>query len=281
MSSARTATAPIAQTATAAAPVLDPMISPPPAPSSRALTAPVTAVGVVTPAAGTPSIDSAPKARRQPNTARPTRSRRSNTTPAGGQAPVTGPLRGSTLPVPPPVDVGLAAMPAPLGEPTTSGPIFPPSLETSPPSGHLLLPPSLDTGRLGPSPLPPMPGETGQIPAVAAGALPPDLSWAAEDNEAPIGPPPSLLTAPSPLRPQPAPPARLLSSPPPRAPMPQRHEGDLAGHVVAMSPDARQAVEAAVGRSGGGPGGMPMAGATQEQILSRGQLFHYLSSIRG
>jgi hypothetical protein len=48
-----------------------------------------------------------------------------------------------------------------------------------------------------------------------------------------------------------------------------------------MSPEARAAVEATVGRAGGGPGGMPMAGATQEQVLSRGQLFHYLTSIRG
>lgn len=280
-------TAPISHGAAQAAQAIDPSLLAAPPQSSRAVAAPVTAVGVVTPAAGTPSIDSTPKPRRQASTARSPRSRRSPSTPSTGQSPITGPLRGSTLPVPPPVDVGLAAMPAPVGEPTTSGPIFPPSLdtgpifppslETSPPSG-LLLPPSLDTGRLGPSPLP-MPNETGQIPAVSATALPPDLSWAAEDNEAPIGPPP--LFSP---RPQPGPSSRLLASQGPRGSMgggPRHHEGDPAPHVVAMSPDARQAVEAAIGRSGGGPGGMPMAGASQEQILSRGQLFHYLTSIRG
>jgi hypothetical protein len=279
LSSSRTATAPVSQAALAT----DPTLLAPAPPASHVLSSPATAVGVVTPAAGTPSIDSGPKARRQASPARPPRPRRTSNAPTSGQTPVTGPLRGSTLPVPPPaVDVGLAAMPAPLGEPTTSGPIFPPSLETSPPSG-LLLPPSLDTGRLGPSPLP-HPTETGQIPAVSATSLPPDLSWAAEDNEAPIGPPP-LLSSPPPLRPQasvpPPPPTRLLASQGPRTVMGVRHEGDIAPHLVAMTPEARQAVEAAVGRSGGGPGGMPMAGATQEQILSRGQLFHYLSSIRG
>jgi hypothetical protein len=200
---------------------------------------------------------------------------------------MTAPPRGggSTLPVPPQLDSGLASMPAPIGEPTTSGPLFPPTLETAPPSSGLLLPPSLDTGRLGPSP---RPSDTGQIPAVSATSLPPDLSWAAEDNEAPIGPPSSMLSsplsAPSPLRPStPPPPARLLApsqSQPGRPTQHARHEGDPAAHVVAMSDAARTAVEATVGRAGGGPGGMPMAGATQEQVLSRGQLFRYLTSIR-
>ena len=272
----------------------DPTLS---APSGRLLAAsgsaaaataavPATAVGVVTPAAGTPSIDAGPKARRQASTARSPRSRRS-TTPPGGQ-PLTAPVRGSAapaLPVPP-LDTGtsLGAMPAPLGEPLSgplpsslSGPIFPPSLETSPPSG-LLLPPSLETGRLAPAPLP---TETGQIPTIAASSLPAEMSWAAQDNEAPIGPPSHLTPATSPLRAQ-TPPTRMLAPQSRQSAPPPRHDtGDPSAHVLAMSPDARAAVEATVGRSGGGPGGMPMAGATQEQVLSRGQLFHYLTSIRG
>jgi hypothetical protein len=255
----------------------------------RLLASPATAVGVVTPATGTPQLDASAgsKARRQASTARSARSRRS-APPATG--PSLGPSRGSTLsalPVPP-TDGGLAqampampsSMPSPVGEPTMpiTGPIFPPSLETSPPSG-LLLPPSLETRMpLAPAPAPlPPPHETGQIPSIAASSLPAEMSWAAQDNEAPIGPPTSVAPAPSALRPPP--PGRLA---PPKAPRgPVRHEGDPAQHVVAMSPEARAAVEATVGRGGGGPAGMPMAGATQEQVLSRGQLFHYLTSIRG
>lgn len=255
-------------------------------PSSRLAAEPTVtaaaAVGVVTPAGGTPSIDSSPKSRRSASTGRSPRSRRAPTTPSTGQpALATPPRGGSTLPVPPPVDMGLAAMPAPVGEPLTTGPIFPPTLETSPPSG-LPVPSAFDNGRLGPSPLP---TDTGQIPVVSSSALPADLSWAAEDDEAPIAAPP-LQSAPSPLRSSsPPPPARLLQPAPsgrpaPASPQPQNH-GDPAAHVVAMSDAARAAVEATVGRSGGGPAGMPMAGATQEQILSRGQLFRYLVSVHG
>jgi hypothetical protein len=240
------------------------------------------AVGVVTPASGTPSIDTSPKSRRSAGTSsRAPRSRRAPSTPSGGQPSLGGPTRGgSTLPVPPPVDMGLAAMPAPVGEPLTTGPIFPPTLETSPPSG-LALPSSFDTGRLGPSPLP---TDTGQIPVVSSSALPADLSWAAEDDEAHIAPP-GPKPAPAPLRSSTPPPARLIQSAPSPRPAPgqapPQNHGDPALHVVAMSDAARAAVEATVGRSGGGPAGMPMAGASQEQILNRGQLFRYLTSVHG
>jgi hypothetical protein len=255
-------------------------------PSSRLMAEPqvsaAAAVGVVTPANGTPPVDT-PKPRRQASTGRSARSRRAPTTPSGGQPSLGSPRGGgSTLPVPPPVDMGLAAMPAPVSDAVATGPIFPPTLETSPPSG-LVLPSSFEGGRLGPSP---MPTDTGQIPAVKSGSLPADLSWAAEDDEAPIGPPTALAPAPLPLRPSsppPPPPARLLPAPtgrPAPAPPPQNH-GDPALHVVAMSDAARAAVEATVGRAGGGPSGMPMAGASQEQMLSRGQLFRYLASVRG
>jgi hypothetical protein len=179
--------------------------------------------------------------------------------------------RGATIPVPPPE--------------STRGP---------------LLPPSLDTGRLGPSP---RPNDTGQIPAVSASSLPPDLSWAADDNEAAVAPPlssPFAGLGPSALDTGPlSAPGRLLASPPHRQPAPPmpsaqvamppaqalppsngRHEGDPAAHVTAMSTDARAAVEATVGRSGGGPGGMPMSGVTPDQMMSRGQLLDFLSSVR-
>ncbi|HEY8544815.1 MAG TPA: hypothetical protein VIL36_07195, partial [Acidimicrobiales bacterium] len=239
------------------------------------------AVGVVTPAGGTPSVDTSPKARRS-SSSRPSRPRRAPSTPSGGQPSLatTPPRGGSTLPVPPPVDSGLAAMPAPTGDPISTGPIFPPTLETSPPSG-LLLPSSLDTGRLGPSPLP---TDTGQIPVVSSSALPADLAWAAEDDEAPIAPPGAK--APS-LRPSspPPPPARLLPAPSSRPgtppPPPPQNNGEPAPHVLAMSDAARAAVEATVGRSGGGSATMPLAGVSPEQMMSRGQLFRYLVSVRG
>jgi hypothetical protein len=202
-----------------------------------------------------------------------------------GRAVPTSPVdmgRGATIPVPPPE--------------STRGP---------------LLPPSLDTGRLGPSPLS---HDTGQIPAVSAASLPPDLSWAASDDQTAVAPPPlsspfaddqTTLAPPlsSPFAslgqaaPPPAPntaPGRLLAAQPPvptatppramqAVPMPPnngRHEGDPADHVVALSPDARAAVEATIGRNGGGPGGMPMAGATPDQMMSRSQLLNFLSSVR-
>jgi hypothetical protein len=56
--------------------------------------------------------------------------------------------------------------------------------------------------------------------------------------------------------------------------------GDTAAHVQAMSTEARAAVEATVGRSGGGYGGLAMSGASQEQLLNRGQLLRFLSTVR-
>jgi hypothetical protein len=35
-----------------------------------------------------------------------------------------------------------------------------------------------------------------------------------------------------------------------------------------------------VGRSGGGPGGMATSGVTPDQMMSRGQLLNFLSSVR-
>jgi hypothetical protein len=190
---------------------------------------------------------------------------------------------------------GQALVQAPVPPPAPPAPMLPPSLDrglhqppTMPtsalpePGQGLMLPPSLDTGRLGPSPIP---MDTGQIPAVAASALPPDLSWAADDGEP--------TQAVSPLAPGAMPgssvfrsaPGGRLSTPPPPPVTNGRvqtngRDGDTAPHVAALSPEARNAVEATIGRSGGGPGGMPLAGADPVQAQSRTQLMHFLSSVR-
>jgi hypothetical protein len=170
-------------------------------------------------------------------------------------------------------------MPGPSSSPGDRGrpPMMPPGAPTAPVPAISdsyrgpLLPPTLDTGRLGPSPLT---HDTGQIPTLGESALPPDLSWAAEDHEPPAPsptPPPGSLRGSS---------GRLMAAPPGRPVSNGRNDTEVAEHVSAMSPEARAAVEATVGRSGGGPGGMPMAGASQDQILSRSQLLNFLSSVR-
>jgi hypothetical protein len=287
--------------------------------NGRSMATPAGGVGVATPAGGN-HLEIAPKApRRSASAGRSTRSRRTGPTPTA-QPPTTPPLptRNGQALVTPPAPTPAAypasdlaersangrsrsamptvpASPADVGRSSTI-PVPPPESTRGP-----LLPPSLDTGRLGPSP---RPNDTGQIPAVSASSLPPDLSWAAEDNEAAPAPPAlsspfaglgpdALATGPSAI------PARLLATPPPappapaRMPMPApmpaatpmpvnggRHEGDPAAHVTAMTPDARAAVEATVGRSGGGPGGMATSGVTPDQMMSRGQLLNFLSSVR-
>jgi uncharacterized protein DUF4388 len=202
----------------------------------------------------------------------------------GPEAPLPIPDRNQGPLLPPSLE-------GPALDDSARGPIFPPSLETRVPP---LQP--LDPGRLGPSPLP---SETGQIPTLAASALPSDLNWAAEDDDAPIGPPtaansvfgqPSPMTPPtSPLSPPPPPGGaapvarpRPVPSMPPSRPIPNvvRNDGETAAHVQAMSSEARAAVEATVGRAGGGNGGLAMAGVPQEQLLNRGQLLRFLSTVR-
>jgi hypothetical protein len=220
----------------------------------------------------------------------------------------TGPTRNGQLPTGPGLVSGPLATAPELHDDTGGGALphrpFPSTpasgvraaastMQTGPlpipdPARGPLLPPTLDTGRLGPSPLP---SDTGQIPAVAASALPSDLSWAAEDNELPIappmaagqgGPPPAPLMAPPAPAPGPrAAPNRLLTPPAGRpVATPPAQQGDPAPHVVAMSPEARAAVEMTVGRSGGGQGPLQMAGAPQEQIMGRGHLLQFLSTVR-
>jgi hypothetical protein len=212
-----------------------------------------------------------------------TSARNGQAIPTSPMAPPPNPSLPPATPLPP---TSPPATPLPPTSPLAPSP--PPALPD--PSRAPLLPPSLDTGRLGPSPLP---RQTGQIPAVAASALPPDLSWAADDKD--VGAMGPLATAPMPTteaplpngpRPYAAPvvppaPAPGRMSPPPAAhPTNGRGDGETAMHVAAMSDDARSAVETTVGRNGGGPGGMSMAGVSPEQVMHRSHLLKFLSSVR-
>ena len=56
------------------------------------------------------------------------------------------------------------------------------------------------------------------------------------------------------------------------------HDGEMAPHVAAMSPEARSAVQATVGNTGGSAGAR---GASQgEDIAQRGRLISFLSTVR-
>ena len=118
-----------------------------------------------------------------------------------------------------------------------------------------------DNGRLGPSPVG---RDTGQIRPVSPSALPPDLHWAADD------------TGGGPINGGPASPFSGLSSLGPSRPGPADNE--VAPHVMAMSPEARSAVQATVGNAGGSAGAR---GASQgEDIAQRGRLISFLSTVR-
>ncbi len=118
-----------------------------------------------------------------------------------------------------------------------------------------------DNGRLGPSPVG---RDTGQIRPVSPSALPPDLHWAADD------------TGSGPINGGPTSPFSGLSSLGPSRPGPADNE--VAPHVMAMSPEARSAVQATVGNAGGSAGAR---GASQgEDIAQRGRLISFLSTVR-
>jgi hypothetical protein len=224
-----------------------------------------------------------------------------------GQTPVSSPaLAGGLAPQP--------TVHSPVPQPTSasaglSG--LPPFDNTDLPGGFAGS--ALDAGLLGPSPLP---MDTGQVPMVAASSLPPDLSWAAEDDDAPLGGAPlgASLSPPMGTPPvvPPAPPSANqsvpsgslgasdgpgsalrttgrspLATPNPLAPPPHpappvgpMGDGETAAHVAVMSPDARHAVESIVGPSGGGSGLVPAAGATAEESNQRGALLGFLASVR-
>lgn len=162
-----------------------------------------------------------------------------------------------------------------LGSPRRNGPDGPtrpasprpPSRPGAPPRqagpGGAPSGPSLfDGGRLGPSPR-----DTGQIRPVTPSSLPPDLHWAADDtgggrvSGGPNTSPFSGLSSLGPNRPVPGP----------------LNDGELAPHVAAMSPEARSAVQATVGNSGGS---MPGRGGQGEDIAQRGRLISFLSTVR-
>jgi Domain of unknown function (DUF4388) len=160
----------------------------------------------------------------------------------------------------------------PPAGPRVPGPAAPAPGAPSLPSGG---PSPFDSGRLGP---PPVGSDTGQIRPVPPSSLPPDLHWAADDTGGgPItgsGP----LTGPINGGPISSPFSGLSSlGPAPNRPVPPPTEGEVAPHVVAMSPQARAAVQATVGNSGGSAGGR---GSQGEDIAQRGRLISFLSTVR-
>jgi hypothetical protein len=111
--------------------------------------------------------------------------------------------------------------------------------------------------------VPPVDSITGQIRAVSSSALPPEMHWAADDDA------PGGTTGPitSPF-------AGLSSLGRPRP----GSEGERAPHLAAMSPEARAAVEAAVGPTGGSAGAR--SPSTGDDVAQRGRLINFLSSVR-
>jgi Domain of unknown function (DUF4388) len=135
-----------------------------------------------------------------------------------------------------------------------------------------------DNGRLGPAPLG---GDTGQIRPVGPSSLPPDLHWAADDlsNTGPVGPVTGPVSSPFSGLSSLGPPRGAAGMPPMPAmpPMPD-NTGEIAPHVAAMSPEARSAVQATVGNSGGSAGGSRLAPG--DDAAQRGRLISFLSTVR-
>jgi len=157
------------------------------------------------------------------------------------------PWRGSTRPPVPP---------------RRSGPrLTPPTFER----GGLSTPPGFDSGPFVPSSLPP---DTGQIRPVSPGSLPPDLHWAADDasplGRGGLGAGLHNGMGNGGSRGGPA-------VPPPVPVDPSK----VAPHVAALSPEARAAVQATAGNSGGSTGP-----ANGDDVADRGQLLNFLSSVR-
>jgi hypothetical protein len=166
----------------------------------------------------------------------------------------------------PPADPGFPSrlptdLPVPPAPPASPAPPDPPVLPGLPDSSPLRDERSPFTGG---GLIPPVDSiQTGQIRGVSPSALPPEMHWAANDD-APGGPT-GPITSPF---------AGLSSLGPPR-PGP---DGELAPHLAAMSPEARAAVEAIVGPTGGAAGSrMPNTG---DDVAQRGRLINFLSSVR-
>src|ERR687891_258418 len=93
-------------------------------------------------------------------------------------------------------------------------------------------------------------------------ALPPEMHWAADDGPGTTGP----ITSPF---------AGLGSLGPARS---VPGDGELAPHLAAMSPEARAAVQATVGPTGGSVG--TRGPSTGDEVAHRGRLINFLSSVR-
>jgi Domain of unknown function (DUF4388) len=189
-----------------------------------------------------------------------------------GRTPIARPEDSGRTPIARTGETGAAPPPGPAptaGPPSRRDPSAPrrgtpsgrPARPARPGSGNgsSLTGPSspFDGGHLGPSPL--QPGDTGQIRPVNPSQLPPDLHWAADDT-GPVSSPFSGLTSLGPTRPAPAP-----------------HDGEIAPHVAAMSPEARAAVQSTVGNAGGSGGRGTGPG---EDSALRGRLINFLSTVR-
>jgi hypothetical protein len=182
---------------------------------------------------------------------------------SNGGRPASRAGRGRSAGAPPPQE-------APSTDPGFSSrfPTDLPAVPTSPPA----LPGLPDSGPLrddaspftGGGLVPPVDSiHTGQIRPVSSSALPPEMHWAADDEEpgGTTGPITSPFAGLSSLgRPHPVP------------------EGELAPHLAAMSPEARAAVQATVGPTGGSAG--VRSPNTGDDVAQRGRLINFLSSVR-
>jgi hypothetical protein len=179
---------------------------------------------------------------------------------SNGGRPRPGRGRSTAAPPPqgvPPADPGFGSrLPTDLPPAPSSPPALPGLPDTSPLgddaspfTGGGLIPPADSI-------------HTGQIRAVSSSALPPEMHWAADD-EAPGGPP-GPITSPF---------AGLSALGPPSGP-----DGELAPHLAAMSPEARAAVQATVGPTGGSAG--VRSSNTGDDVAQRGRLINFLASVR-
>jgi len=176
--------------------------------------------------------------------------------------------RAASAPRPAPRDSGETPLPqlphgaarSPLEGPSTGSGFDPPEglpLETRP------LAPDEASPFSGTGLIPPVdPVQTGQIRAVSSSALPPEMHWAADDGPGTTGP----ITSPF---------AGLGSLGPARS---VPGDGELAPHLAAMSPEARAAVQATVGPTGGSVG--TRGSNTGDEVAQRGRLINFLSSVR-
>jgi hypothetical protein len=220
-----------------------------------------------------------PDADRVPPRARPDADRvrpdadRMPPAPGEGRSPARPPSEAPRRPSRSPGEAGRVPPPSPLGG-DRNGSGHGPGRDLGSPAPGKGSP--FDNGRLGPSPLG---GDTGQIRPVGPSSLPPDLHWAADDlgNTGPIGPITGPVSSPFSGLSSLGPPRGSAPSMPSMPSMPD-NSGEIAPHVAAMSPEARSAVQATVGNSGGSAGGSRLAPG--DDAAQRGRLISFLSTVR-